>query len=38
VRFGRLGAARPRREAYQAIADEVMARIVALEPVARAKL
>jgi 1-acyl-sn-glycerol-3-phosphate acyltransferase len=38
VRFGPLNAKRPRREAYQAIADEVMARIVVLEPLARAKL
>jgi len=38
VRFERLDDARPRREAYQAIADEVMAHIVALKPLAYAKL
>jgi 1-acyl-sn-glycerol-3-phosphate acyltransferase len=38
ARFGPLDADRPRREAYQAIADEVMARIVALEPLARARV
>jgi len=41
MRFEAPGDARPRRatrEAYQAIADEVMARIVALRPVARARM
>lgn len=38
VRFDAPGDTRPTREAYQAIADEVMARIIALKPQARSRM
>jgi len=38
LRFDQSHPTRPTRETYQAIADDIMARIMALAPQARAKL